>query len=161
MTVYSYSAKTIQGEEISLEKFSGKVLLIVNTASKCGFTPQYKELQQLYDEYYERGFEVLGFPCNQFGGQEPGTEEDIAEFCEMNYGVTFPMFAKVDVNGENAHPLFKYLKKEAKGVLSSETIKWNFTKFLVDRNGKVVKRFASNVSPMKIKEDIEKLLGAN
>lgn len=158
MSVYAYSAKTIQGEEISLEQFKGQVLLIVNTASKCGFTPQYKELQQLYDEYQSRGFTVLGFPCNQFGNQEPGTEEEIAEFCEMNYAVTFPMFAKVDVNGTNAHPLFKYLKSQAKGVLGSVAIKWNFTKFLVDRKGRVVKRFASNVSPLKIKEDIEKLL---
>jgi glutathione peroxidase len=158
MSIYAYSAKTIKGEEISLGEFKEKVLLIVNTASKCGFTPQYKELQQLYDEYYPRGFEVLGFPCNQFGSQEPGTEDEIAAFCERNYGVTFPMFAKVDVNGENTHPLFKYLKSQAKGVLGSEAIKWNFTKFLVDRNGQVVGRFASNVSPLKLKEEIEKLL---
>ncbi|MCU9594550.1 glutathione peroxidase [Caldibacillus thermolactis] len=158
MSIYAYSAKTIKGEEISLGEFKEKVLLIVNTASKCGFTPQYKELQQLYDEYYPRGFEVLGFPCNQFGSQEPGTEDEIAAFCERNYGVTFPMFAKVDVNGENTHPLFKYLKSQAKGVLGSEAIKWNFTKFLVDRNGQVVGRFASNVSSLKLKEEIEKLL---
>ncbi|MCU9602078.1 glutathione peroxidase [Pallidibacillus thermolactis] len=158
MSIYAYSAKTIKGEEISLGEFKEKVLLIVNTASKCGFTPQYKELQQLYDEYYPRGFEVLGFPCNQFGSQEPGTEDEIDAFCERNYGVTFPMFAKVDVNGENTHPLFKYLKSQAKGVLGSEAIKWNFTKFLVDRNGQVVGRFASNVSPLKLKEEIEKLL---
>jgi glutathione peroxidase len=158
MSIYAYSAKTIKGEEISLGEFKEKVLLIVNTASKCGFTPQYKELQQLYDEYYPRGFEVLGFPCNQFGSQEPGTEDEIAAFCERNYGVTFPMFAKVDVNGENTHPLFKYLKSQAKGVLGSEAIKWNFTKFLVDRNGQVVGRFASNVSPLKLKAEIEKLL---
>jgi glutathione peroxidase len=158
MSIYAYSAKTIKGEEISLGEFKEKVLLIVNTASKCGFTPQYKELQQLYDEYYPRGFEVLGFPCNQFGSQEPGTEDEIAAICERNYGVTFPMFAKVDVNGENTHPLFKYLKSQAKGVLGSEAIKWNFTKFLVDRNGQVVGRFASNVSPLKLKEEIEKLL---
>jgi len=158
MSIYAYSAKTIKGEEISLGEFKEKVLLIVNTASKCGFTPQYKELQQLYDEYYPRGFEVLGFPCNQFGSQEPGTEDEMAAFCERNYGVTFPMFAKVDVNGENTHPLFKYLKSQAKGVLGSEAIKWNFTKFLVDRNGQVVGRFASNVSPLKLKEEIEKLL---
>ena len=158
MSIYAYSAKTIKGEEISLGEFKEKVLLIVNTASKCGFTPQYKELQQLYDEYYPRGFEVLGFPCNQFGSQEPGTEDEIDAFCERNYGVTFPMFAKVDVNGENTHPLFKYLKSQAKGVLGSEAIKWNFTKFLVDRNGQVVGRFASNVSSLKLKEEIEKLL---
>ena len=155
MSIYAYSAKTIKGEEISLGEFKEKVLLIVNTASKCGFTPQYKELQQLYDEYYPRGFEVLGFPCNQFGSQEPGTEDEIDAFCGRNYGVTFPMFAKVDVNGENTHPLFKYLKSQAKGVLGSEAIKWNFTKFLVDRNGQVVGRFASNVSSLKLKKRLK------
>lgn len=158
MSVYDYSAKTINGEEISLEKFKGKILLIVNTASKCGFTPQYKELQQLYEEFREQRLEVLGFPCNQFGAQEPGAEEEISQFCELNYGVTFHMFAKVDVNGEFAHPLFNYLKGHAKGVLGTEAIKWNFTKFLIDQNGQVVERFGSNVSPLKIKDNILKLL---
>jgi glutathione peroxidase len=158
MSVYDFSAKTIRGEEQSLADYKGKVLLIVNTASKCGFTPQYKELQELYEQYRDRGFVVLGFPCNQFGHQEPGTEEEIEQFCQVNYGVTFPMFAKVDVNGENAHPLFQYLKEKAPGVLGTKAIKWNFTKFLVDRNGNVVARFASQTRPSELKSEIEKLL---
>jgi glutathione peroxidase len=158
VSVYDFSAKTIRGEEQSLADYKGKVLLIVNTASKCGFTPQYKELQELYEQYRDRGFGVLGFPCNQFGHQEPGTEEEIEEFCQVNYGVTFPMFAKVDVNGENAHPLFEYLKEKASGVLGTKAIKWNFTKFLVDRNGNVVARFASQTRPSELKSEIEKLL---
>jgi glutathione peroxidase len=158
MSVYDFSAKTIRGEEQSLADYKGKVLLIVNTASKCGFTPQYKELQELYEQYRDRGFVVLGFPCNQFGHQEPGTEEEIKQFCQANYGVTFPMFAKVDVNGENAHPLFQYLKEKAPGMLGTKAIKWNFTKFLVDRNGNVIARFASQTRPSELKSEIEKLL---
>lgn len=158
MSIYDFRVKTIRGEEQSLADYKGKVLLIVNTASKCGFTPQYKELQELYEQYRDRGFVVLGFPCNQFGHQEPGTEEEIEQFCQVNYGVTFPMFAKVDVNGENAHPLFQYLKEKAPGVLGTKVIKWNFTKFLVDRNGNVVARFASQTKPSELKNEIEELL---
>jgi glutathione peroxidase len=158
MSVYDFTVKTIRGEEQSLADYRGKVLLIVNTASKCGFTPQYKELQELYEQYRDRGFVVLGFPCNQFGHQEPGTEEEIEQFCQVNYGVTFPMFAKVDVNGENAHPLFQYLKEKAPGVFGTKAIKWNFTKFLVDRNGNVVARFASQTKPSELKNEIEELL---
>jgi glutathione peroxidase len=158
VSVYDFTAKTIRSEEQSLADYKGKVLLIVNTASKCGFTPQYKELQELYEQYRDRDFVVLGFPCNQFGHQEPGTEEEIEQFCQVNYGVTFPMFAKVDVNGENAHPLFEYLKEKAPGVLGTKAIKWNFTKFLVDRNGNVVARFASQTRPSELKSEIEKLL---
>ena len=158
MSVYEFSAKTITGDEISLQQFAGQVLLIVNTASRCGFTPQYKELQDLYERFHERGFTVLGFPCNQFGNQEPGSEEEISQFCSLSYGVTFPMFAKVDVNGANAHPLFTYLKEQAPGVLGTKTIKWNFTKFLIDRKGNVVGRYASNVSPLSLLDKIETLL---
>jgi glutathione peroxidase len=158
MSVYSYSAKTIKGEEVSLEQYKGKVLLIVNTASKCGFTPQYKGLQALYEKYKDQGVVVLGFPCNQFGGQEPGSEQEIESFCELNYGVTFPMFAKVDVNGENAHPLFVYLSEQAPGVFGSKLIKWNFTKFLVNREGEVIERFAPKTSPADIEKEIEILL---
>jgi len=158
MSVYEFSAKTIQGEDVSLEKYQGKVLLIVNTASKCGFTPQYKELQAVYEQYKEQGLDILGFPCNQFGGQEPGSEGDIEQFCELNYGVTFPMFAKVDVKGNNAHPLFTYLSEKAPGLLGSKAIKWNFTKFLVTKEGDVVKRYAPQTSPADIKKDIEELL---
>ncbi|MCZ0755122.1 glutathione peroxidase [Anoxybacillus sp. J5B_2022] len=158
MSIYDFTVKTIQGDEKTLTEYKGKVLLIVNTASKCGFTPQYKELQELYEQYRDKGFVVLGFPCNQFGHQEPGTEEEIAQFCELNYGVTFPMFAKVDVNGEHAHPLFVYLTEKAPGVFGTKTIKWNFTKFLVDRNGNVVERFAPQTRPSELKKEIEKLL---
>ncbi|MEB3751647.1 glutathione peroxidase [Geobacillus icigianus] len=158
MSVYQFSAKTIRGEEQPLSVYQGKVLLIVNTASRCGFTPQYKELQELYDDYRDRGFVVLGFPCNQFGGQEPGTEEEIEQFCQLNYGVTFPLFAKVDVNGDHAHPLFHYLKEQAPGALGTKAIKWNFTKFLVDRNGEVVARFAPQTKPNELRKEIEKLL---
>lgn len=158
MSIYQFKAKAIDGEEISLKQFDGKVLLIVNTASKCGFTPQYRELQGLYEAYKEKGFSVLGFPCNQFMSQEPGTEADIKSFCELNYGVTFPMFAKVDVNGVYAHPLFIYIRKQTPGILGFNTVKWNFTKFLVDQKGNVVKRFAPNVKPSEIAKDIEALL---
>jgi len=157
MTVYDYSAKTISGKDKSLSDFKGKVLLIVNTASECGFTPQYEGLQYLYEKYHDQGFEILGFPCNQFGKQEPGSEQDIETFCQKNYGVTFPMFAKVDVKGDNAHPLFKYLTEEAGGMLSDQ-IKWNFTKFLVDREGQVIDRFAPQTKPNKLESDIEQAL---
>ncbi len=160
-TVYGFSAQTLDGRATSLSDFMGKVLLIVNTASQCGFTPQYAGLELLYRTYKERGLEVLGFPCNQFGAQEPGTAEEIGAFCEKNYGVSFPMFAKIDVNGANAHPLYQFLKKEKPGLLGllgGGRIKWNFTKFLVDRNGKVVARFASTTKPESLTKDIENLL---
>ncbi|MGG0536631.1 glutathione peroxidase [Priestia aryabhattai] len=158
MSVYEYSAKTIKDEDVSLSNYQGDVLLIVNTASKCGFTPQYKDLQALYEEEKENGLTVLGFPCNQFGGQEPGSSNDIEQFCELNYGVSFPMFAKVDVKGEHAHPLFAYLTEQAPGLLGSKAIKWNFTKFLVNRQGEVVKRYAPQTAPKDIQKDIKKLL---
>lgn len=158
MSVYQYEAKKINGENISLSEYKGDVLLIVNTASNCGFTPQYKELQELYVQYKEKGFTVLGFPSNQFMNQEPGTESDIQSFCEMNFGVTFPLFSKVDVNGKNAHPLFQYLTEEAPGVLGMKAVKWNFTKFLVNRSGEVVERYAPNTNPKEIAKDIEKLM---
>jgi glutathione peroxidase len=157
MSVYEYTVVTNQGEEQSLREYEGNVLLIVNTASRCGFAPQFKDLQELYEKYHGRGFYVLGFPCNQFGNQEPGTDEEIRNFCEINYRVTFPLFQKVDVKGENQHPLFKYLTQSAQGLLNKE-IKWNFTKFLVDRQGNVVKRFAPTTSPKKIAPEIEALL---
>jgi glutathione peroxidase len=154
---YDFSAKSIQGEDISMLKYKGKVVLVVNTASKCGFTPQLKGLEKLYENFHKQGLEVLGFPCNQFGGQEPGSEKDIQQSCMINYGVTFQMFSKVDVNGDNAHPLFKYLKSQKKGFLGSK-IKWNFTKFLIDQQGHVVKRFASTTKPESIEKYIKNLL---
>jgi glutathione peroxidase len=157
-SIYSFSARTLGGEEVSLERYKGKVLLIVNTASACGFTPQYAGLQTLYETYAARGLEVLGFPCNQFGRQEPGDATQIGSFCEKNYGVTFPMFDKIDVNGASAHPLYRYLSGEAPGVLGLEGIKWNFTKFLVKRDGTVVKRFAPVTKPESITDEIEALL---
>ncbi|WP_367306756.1 glutathione peroxidase [Alicyclobacillus acidocaldarius] len=159
MTIYDFEVEKADGAKISMREYQGKVLLIVNTASKCGFTPQYEGLQKLYELYRDRGFEVLAFPCNQFGNQEPGSNEEIQTFCSTTYRVTFPVFAKVDVNGPNAHPLFEHLKKQAKGALGSEAIKWNFTKFLVDRDGRVVKRYAPQTSPESIREDIEACLG--
>ena len=158
MSVYDFSVKTIRGETVSMAEYRGKVLLIVNVASQCGFTPQYKGLQELYEKYKDRGLVVLGFPCNQFGAQEPGTETEIAQFCETNYGVTFPMFAKIDVNGENAHPLYQFLCKEAPGILGTKAIKWNFTKFLVDREGNVIDRFASTDTPEDLENHILKYL---
>jgi glutathione peroxidase len=155
--IYDFSARSLAGEEIPLKQFEGKVLLIVNTASACGFTPQYKGLEALHQEHAPRGFAVLGFPCNQFGGQEPGDAAEIAQFCSSNYGITFPMFAKVDVNGGNAHPLFKYLKNQKAGLLGL-SIKWNFTKFLVDRSGKVVARHAPTARPDSLTREIEVLL---
>jgi glutathione peroxidase len=156
--IYDFKVSDIHGKAVKLDVYKGTVLLVVNTASKCGFTPQYRGLEALYRKYKPRGLEILGFPCNQFGAQEPGTEEEIESFCEVNYGVTFPLFAKVDVNGPHAAPLFRYLKKEKTGLLGSEAIKWNFTKFLVDRNGNVVARYAPNVEPASLAGDIEKLL---
>ncbi|HTS21989.1 MAG TPA: glutathione peroxidase [Casimicrobiaceae bacterium] len=156
--IYDFSVDDIQGRQQKLDRYKDKVMLIVNVASKCGFTPQYKGLEALYEKLHARGLEVLGFPCNQFGAQEPGSEQEIAQFCELNYGVKFPMFAKIDVNGEHAAPLYQYLKKTKPGLLGSEAIKWNFTKFLVDRKGNVVERYAPNVEPQAIAGDIEKLL---
>ena len=156
--ITDFTVKAADGTPASLEAYRGKVLLIVNTASKCGFTPQYEGLEALHREYAERGFEVLGFPCNQFGGQEPGDAAEIANFCSLTYDVTFPVFAKVDVNGGEADPLFNRLKTDAPGVLGSKAIKWNFTKFLVDRDGKVVDRYAPTTKPAAIRTDIEKLL---
>jgi glutathione peroxidase len=157
-SVYDYRAKSLDGREVPLSDYQGEVLLIVNTASKCGFTPQYAGLEELYKAYKDRGLMVLGFPCNQFLQQEPGTAADIGAFCTKNYGVTFPMFEKIEVNGGNAHPLWRYLKDEKPGLFGTKGIKWNFTKFLVDRAGKVVKRFGSNETPASIKPAIEKLL---
>ncbi|WP_426173586.1 glutathione peroxidase [Massilia sp. TWR1-2-2] len=160
MNAYHFQAASIGGEQVELSRYHGKVLLIVNTASACGFTPQYKGLEEVYRQFRERGFEVLGFPCNQFGKQEPGTEADIGAFCEKNFGVTFPLFAKIDVNGADAHPLFKHLKQAAPGLLGTEGIKWNFTKFLVDKDGSVYKRYAPQTRPQDIVADIDQLLGA-
>ena len=157
-TIYTFTAQALNGETISLDRYRGKVLLIVNTASECGFTPQYAGLQKLHEEYAARGLEVLGFPCNQFGKQEPGDAAQIGSFCEKNYGVTFPMFEKIDVNGANAHPLYRWLTGEAPGLLGLEGIKWNFTKFLVDRNGSVVRRYAPVTKPEAVAADIEKQL---
>ena len=155
--IYDFSAKSLDGEEVPLRRFQGKVLLIVNTASECGFTPQYRALEALQREFSSRGFAVLGFPCNQFGGQEPGDATEIMAFCTSKYGVTFPMFEKVDVNGANAHPLYNYLKGEKSGLLGA-SIKWNFTKFLVDRAGNVVARHAPTTKPESLKKEIEALL---
>ena len=157
--IYEFEVQTITGDKARLGSYENQVMLIVNTASKCGFTPQYEGLEAIYKKYKDQGFVVLGFPCNQFGSQEPGSESDIAEFCQLNFGVTFPMFAKIDVNGNDADPLFKYLKKSQKGILGSEKIKWNFTKFLVNRDGEVVARYAPTVKPKDLTKDIEALLG--
>jgi len=157
-TLYEFDAKAIDGSNTKLGVYKGKVLLIVNVASKCGFTPQYTGLEALYRKYKDRGLVVLGFPCDQFGHQEPGNEAEIKQFCSMNYEVSFPLFAKIEVNGDNAHPIYKYLKKEEKGFLGSEGIKWNFTKFLVDKNGDVIKRYGSIDKPESIAKDIEALL---
>jgi glutathione peroxidase len=155
--IYDFTANSLAGEAVALKQFEGRVLLIVNTASACGFTPQYRGLEALQQEYSPRGFAVLGFPCNQFGGQEPGDASQIAQFCGSNYAVTFPMFAKIDVNGRNEHPLYTYLKSQKTGLLGS-SIKWNFTKFLIDRAGKVVGRFAPTDRPEGLKKQIEALL---
>jgi glutathione peroxidase len=156
--IYDIAVDDIHGSRKKLDQYQGKVLLIVNVASECGFTPQYKGLEALYERLHSRGFEILGFPCNQFGAQEPGSEAQIAQFCELNYGVTFPLFAKIEVNGAAAAPLYQYLKKAKPGLLGSEAIKWNFTKFLVNREGNVVERYAPNAEPEAIAGDIEKLL---
>jgi glutathione peroxidase len=158
MNIYDFNVKTIDGQEISMSKYKGKVLLIVNVASKCGFTSQYEGLEKLFEKYKNEDFMVLGFPSNQFANQEPESNEKIKEFCSLTYDVKFDMFAKVDVNGENEAPLYKFLKSNQKGILGSENIKWNFTKFLVDKNGDVVDRFASTTSPESIEKDIIKLL---
>ncbi len=157
-TIYDFSAETLSGDPVSLADYRGDVLLIVNTASKCGFTPQYEGLETLHKDLSGKGFRVLGFPCNQFGSQEPGDAEEIASFCKLTYDVTFPMFAKIDVNGPQAHPLYEFLKREAKGLMGSKAIKWNFTKFLVGRDGTVVKRFGPQDAPEKIRSAIEALL---
>ena len=159
-SVFDFSAHRLAGEPVSLADYAGKVLLIVNTASKCGFTPQYAGLQGLHERFHDQGLVVMGFPCNQFGQQEPGDSQDIARFCETSFGVGFPMFQKVDVNGADAHPLFKHLKSAAPGLLGSEAIKWNFTKFLVGRDGAVFKRYAPQTSPEDLEQDIEQLLRA-
>jgi len=157
-TVYDFKAKSLDGKDIDLNQFQGKVLLIVNTASECGFTPQYKGLEAVYEQFRDKGVEVLGFPCNQFGSQEPGSNEEIGAFCERNYGVTFPLFDKIDVNGDAAHPLFKHLKSAAPGLMGTEAIKWNFTKFLIRKDGRVYKRYAPQTEPKELMKDIEKLL---
>jgi len=157
---YQFSAKSIGGKEIEMESYKGKTILVVNTASKCGFTPQYAGLEELYEKYKDQGLVVLGFPCNQFGNQEPGDEKSIAEGCLVNYGVSFPMFSKIDVNGKNAHPIFKYLKNELGGTLGKK-IKWNFTKFLINAEGKPIKRFAPITKPEKLEPEIKKLLKLN
>lgn len=159
MSVYNFQVTTINGNEKSLADYKGKVLLIVNTASKCGFTPQFNGLQQLYDTYKDKGFYVLGFPCNQFNNQDPGSDEEITQFCQINYGVTFPMFSKVKVKGENTHPLFKYLTEQAKGMFTKH-VKWNFTKFLVNKQGGVINRYTPQTKPEQIKKDIEAVLKA-
>jgi glutathione peroxidase len=155
--IYDFTVKLISGKEIQLSEFKGKVLLVVNTASKCGFTHQFEGLEKLYCKYSDKGFKVLGFPCNQFKNQDPETDENIMSFCSLNYGVTFPMFTKIEVNGKNAHPLFKYLKEKKSGFISG-TIKWNFTKFLVDREGNVINRFGPSTEPSEIEKYIEKIL---
>ncbi|MFT8347628.1 glutathione peroxidase [Clostridium saccharoperbutylacetonicum] len=157
MNFYDFTANKVNGKEIKMDEYKGKVLLIVNTASKCGLTPQLEGLENLYKECKDKNFEILGFPCNQFANQDPGTNKEISEFCLINYGVTFTMFEKIDVNGQNAHPIYKFLKENAKGTFGSE-IKWNFTKFLIDKEGNVIKRYAPITTPEKIKSDIEKLL---
>jgi glutathione peroxidase len=157
-TLYDFEALTIEGKPAPLSTYKGKVVVVVNTASQCGLTPQYKGLQELYDKYHAQGLEILGFPCNQFGSQEPGTEKEIASFCETSFGVSFPMFSKIDVNGDAAHPLYQWMKEEKPGLLGSKDIKWNFGKFLINREGQVVERFAPTTSPADMSGDIEKLL---
>ena len=154
---YQFTARSLQGKEISMETYKGKVVLVVNTASKCGLTPQYEGLENLYEKYKDQGLVILGFPCNQFGNQEPGTEKEISEGCLINYGVSFHMFSKIEVNGENAHPIYKYLKNRLPGIFG-KNIKWNFAKFLIDRNGIPVKRFSPTTIPEKLVKDIEKYL---
>lgn len=157
-SIYDFTAKTLAGKDVSLADYRGQVLLIVNTASKCGFTPQYEGLEKLYEELHPKGLTILGFPCNQFGAQEPGGADEIGQFCQVNYGVSFPMFGKIDVNGAQAHPLYKYLTHEKRGILGTANIKWNFTKFLIDRAGNVVARYGSITKPQELKQAILKLL---
>ena len=157
--IYDFKVKDIHGKSVGLDRYKGKVLLIVNTASQCGFTPQYKGLEALHQKLHGKGLAVLGFPCNQFGKQDPGSNDEIMEFCQLNYGVSFPMFGKIEVNGSGADPLYKFLKKEAPGALGTEGIKWNFTKFLIDADGHVVKRYAPTDKPEAIEKDVKKLLG--
>lgn len=156
-TIYDFNVKRANGEEISLKEYEGKPMIIVNTASKCGLTPQFKGLQELYEKYHNQGLEILGFPCDQFNNQEFDNIDETTQFCQMNYGVSFPIYAKIDVNGTNADPLFTFLKEQKKGMLSSN-IKWNFTKFLIDRNGQIIERYAPTTEPNKIEKDLEKLL---
>ena len=156
--IYDYSVKDSKGNDVVLETYKGKAMLIVNTASKCGFTPQYEDLQKLYDEYHEKGLEILAFPCNQFGKQEAGSNDEIQEFCQINFGLTFPVMGKLDVNGKKAHPLYDYLKGEQAGGLLGKNIKWNFTKFLVDREGNVISRHAPQVKPLELVEALEEIL---
>ncbi|WP_243290809.1 glutathione peroxidase [Bacillus sp. FJAT-47783] len=158
MDLFDISVRKANGQEISLRQYKGNVLLIVNTASKCGFTPQYKDLQALYEQYNKQGFDILAFPCNQFLNQEPGSNDEIESFCQLNYGVTFDVFAKCDVNGEHAHPLFRFLTERAPGAFRTKAIKWNFTKFLVDRDGKEIKRFSPQTNPRDMKNVIEQFL---
>ena len=159
--IYAFDAQDIQGQRVALEQFRGKVLLIVNTASACGFTPQFGGLEELHKEYADQGLVVLGFPCNQFGAQDPGSNDEIASFCQRNYGVSFPMMAKIDVNGANASPLYQWLTAEAPGLLGSKAIKWNFTKFLVGKDGRVIRRYAPQDAPKKLAADIETALAAS
>ena len=159
-SVYDFEAQTITGQSVKLDQYKGKVLLIVNTASKCGFTPQFEGLEKLWKAYEDKGLVVLGFPCNQFGSQDPGNNGDIASFCQLNYGVSFPMMAKIDVNGPEAHPLYKWLVKEAPGILGTKSIKWNFTKFLVGKDGQVIGRYAPTDKPAALSADIDKALAA-
>lgn len=158
MSIYDYSFKNVQDCEVSMEDYKGKVLLIVNTASECGLTGQYEGLEEMYETYKSDGLEVLGFPCNQFAGQEPGSDAEIQEFCKMKFGIKFPVFKKIEVNGKNTHPLYKFLKDQAPGILGSKMIKWNFTKFLVDRDGTVLKRYAPKDKPEKIKKELKEIL---
>jgi len=159
-TIYDFEARAIDGKTVPLKKYQGKVLLIVNTASACGFTPQFGGLEELHQQYGKKGLVVLGFPCNQFGAQDPGSNEEIAQFCQLNFGVSFPMMAKIDVNGPDADPLYQWVTKEAPGVLGSTAIKWNFTKFLVGKDGQVIKRYAPNDEPAKLAKDIEAVLAS-
>jgi len=157
-TVYDFTVKDSHGHDVDLSQYKGQVLLIVNVASQCGFTPQYKGLQALYSEFKDRGFVIIGFPCNQFGAQEPGSNEEIMEFCSLNFGVNFPIMDKVEVNGKNAHPMYEYLKGEQTGILGTTSIKWNFTKFLINKEGLPVRRYGSNETPEQIRKDVEELL---
>lgn len=159
-SIYEINVKDIDGKELPLSHYKGKALLVVNVASKCGFTPQYKGLEELYKRYNSEGFEILGFPCNQFGSQEPGTEEEIKSFCEANYSVSFPLFSKVEVNGENTHPLYRFLKARAPGVMGTEDIKWNFTKFLINKKGEVLQRFAPNTKPENLAGPIQSAINS-